>query len=336
MCVYDTELESDCMALHFLCCVSNWIPQRNTDPSVDEYSDDDCNGMSEETGDNDYEREDLEENFYKSNPSLMNIMDLAQLIIETSHMLLQKPEVVSQYMSDCIQQSILLFKDYNGDTPLHILFQNWNANVDMMTLLFDSCTKNPLMGSIIPNPIMLILHKNKENKTPLHYASRCVCSFSAWKVLLDQFPENYYSSSRVCDSNGETPLHHALKCGISIQRLQLYLKTFTKRELYIYDKDFETPLHVIVQHKFDSTQSMWFRMAAIMHAILEQDTPTPPMFALAALSDMIPLEWLELGLQFHKNELLDMDDQGRCPLHVAGMCPSRRRGIKNFIKFLQE
>ena len=336
MCVHDTESESGCTALHILCYFSNWIYHGNSDQSIDEYSEDECNGVSDGREYDEHHRKNLKENFYKSNLSLLNIMDLAQLIVETSHGLLQKPKMESQYKSHHIQQSILLFKDYNGDTPLHTLFRSWNTNVDMMTLLFDSCTKNPLMGSIIPNPIMLILHKNKENKTPLHYASRCVCSFSAWKVLLDQFPENYYSSSRVCDSNGETPLHHALKCGISVRRLQLYLKTFTKKELYIHDKDLDTPLNAIVQSTFDSTQSMWFRMVAIMRAILEHNTPTPPMFALAALSDMIPLEWLELGLQFHKNELLDMDDQGRCPLHVAGMCPSRRRGIGNFLKFLQE
>ena len=340
-CVYDTEPKTKRTALHFLCYFSNWKSPRYSDRSIDEYYD-----VSEYSGDHDfreynkYHGHDLKKNFLKRDQSLFKIMGLAQLILETSHMLLQKPEVVSQYTSHSIQNSILVCKDYDGDTPLHTLFEYWNVNVNMLALLFDSCQKNTsLQDSKIPHVIELILHKNDNEETTLHSASQCICSFSAWKYLLEQFPvEKDNSMLQVRDCNGQTPLHHAFDYGISIRRLELYLNTFSKEELYIQDKDDETPLNATFncRHKFPTAQSMWSRVVMIMNVILKQDKPTRPMFALATLSDMIPRHWLELGLQFHQDGLDDMDHQGRSPLHVAGMCPSREMGDAHFLRLLQE
>ena len=64
-------------------------------------------------------------------------MDLAQLIITTSDMLLQKPEVVSHYTMHSIEHSILICKDCAGNTPLQTLFEYWYVDVDMMSLIFN-------------------------------------------------------------------------------------------------------------------------------------------------------------------------------------------------------
>jgi hypothetical protein len=209
----------------------------------------------------------------------------------------------------------------------------------MLSLLFGFCRESQsLLDSAIPTVMDLMLHGNNMQVTSLHLISRCICSFSVWKLLLDQLPvgEDNYMLSQVQDCDEETPWHWAFINEISKRRLVMYLKTFGKEGLYRRNKIYETPLDKIVIDDFDSTQSMWDRISMIMDVLLERDSPTLPMFALAELSDMIPTEWLELGLYLYRGGLDDMDDQGRSPIHVAGMCPSRVLGDYNFFKLWEE
>ena len=323
LCVYEILPSTGRTALHELCRHATFMNDTYCNEDPNEYSDDNRHCPSS-----------------YQNQHEFHTKDLAQLIIETSHTLvLQKLEVVSQYMIHPIEQSILIFKDCNGNIPLHILCQGWNVNKNIMSLLFGYCKQmHSSQDNTIPTVIELILHKNYQQCTSLHFVFQCVCSISIWKIFLDQFPigTDHFMLSQMRDVDGETPLHWAFAAGISKRRLQLYLKTFTKEGLFSENNSFQTPLDAIVMDDFDSACSMWHRVAMILNVILEQDDPIPPMFALAELSNMVPHHWLELGLRFYREGLEDMDDQGRCPLHVAGMCPSRKLGDAHFLTLLQE
>ena len=323
-CVYDTLPRTGRTALHELCSQSVLLIDCNSYEAPEEYSDDDDDGNCQYTYLNRYH---------------FHIKHLAQLIIETSHLLLQKSEVVSQYTSHSFERSILITEDCNGNIPLRCICQDWNSNKYMLSVLFGFCRESQsLLDSAIPTVMDLMLHEDFMQVTPLHLISHCICSFSVWKLLLDQFPvgKDNYLLSQVQDCDGETPWHWAFMNKISNRRLVMYLKTFGKEGLYSRNNIYETPLNKIVMDDFDSAQSMWDRVAMIMYVILERDEPTLPMFALAELSDMIPTKWLELGLDLYQGGLDDVDDQGRSPLHVVGMCPSRELGDHHFLALWAE
>ena len=93
----------------------------------------------------------------------VHFQNLVQLIIETSHwFVLEIPEIVSQYKIPPKEQSILLIQDCNGNIPLHITCQSWNASQNIMSLLFEHCKETqPAQPYKIPTAIDLILHKNE-------------------------------------------------------------------------------------------------------------------------------------------------------------------------------
>lgn len=317
--MYDTHHGSGRTALHELCRLTTF----STGFAVEhpEYSDEENDERNDPTS--------------EINQDQFDMIELARLIIETSHILLQQPDTLTQYIVYSFEQSILIFKDINGNIPLHTLCENWNVNYEMMNLMFSLCDPNQSSkDKNIPTVGDLISHKNYLQCTPLHHISQCVCSFSALKLLLAQCSTGKDSILRVRDNDGETPLHWAFSAGVSKRRLELYLAK-SKDLLYEKNNDNETPLFAIDIEDFPSARAMWQRVVLIMGVILEREYIAEPMFALAELSDLMPPSFINLGLRFYREELEDVDDHGRSPLHVAAMCPSRDLGDANFLTLLE-
>jgi ankyrin repeat protein len=319
-CVYDTDPGTGRTALHELCRLTSSASRHVRTDYSPEFSDDE-----------DYPGTD--QGLIAMENDHQDTIDLARLIIETSHILLQKPDSVTRYIIYSFEQSILLSKDSNGNIPLHTLCEGRRADIDMMTLMFSLCVENSLPDMLnIPTVIDLISHKNYRQCTPLHHISQCVCSFSALKLMLDSCP-TAGELLHVRDEDGDTPLHWAFAAGVSTRRLELYLLK-SKELLYLKNKENETPLCALAIDDFDSARAMWQRVALIMDLILGRREAVQPMFALAELSNLMPLYLVELGLRFFREELEDADEHGRFPLHVAAMCPSRELGDANFLTLL--
>ena len=248
-----------------------------------------------------------------------------------------------------IHESILTVTDSFGKTPLHVLCEN-TADIAMMKVLF-GCTRDHTSHPSAPMAFSLIVAKDHNDSTPLHYlAYSRNCPFSSLQLAMDYArPIPEFDPSLCTDVDGDTPLHWALDGYMSPRRVQQLLR-YNKDALWVKSHSGCTPLDQFVENFVDSDwqehellgKEIWENIQGYLKVLYDEyqrDDFHAAASETASASEFLPLHmicgssidfppvFLDIALHYLKDHLSKPNANGMLPLHLA--CSRQERYSRN-------